>query len=214
MTWLNSKIFPETVVLGNGAFPEHPFPLKILKNAKTIVCCDGAANGLINHNIIPTIIIGDMDSISNENRLKYKDIIIQIQEQETNDQTKAVEWAINIGISEIVILGATGKREDHTIGNISLLCDYAKKIQVCAVSNYGIINPVLESTTFESFAGQQISIFSLDPQTKVNSVNLKYPLNELTLKSWWMGTLNESTGNSFSLTFESGELVVFQTFGA
>ena len=204
--------FSKTVILGNGAFPKHPIPLKILELAETIICCDGAANELIAHGIEPAVIIGDMDSISLENYQKFKDIIIQIADQDTNDQTKAVEWAVKNGYSDVVILGATGKREDHTIGNISLLCNYARKIKVCSVSDNGIFTPVLENTKFESFVGQQVSIFSLNPSTKINSDNLKYSLHDLSLSSWWMGTLNESLGDSFSLHFMDGELIVFQMF--
>jgi thiamine pyrophosphokinase len=204
--------FSKTIILGNGSFPKHSIPLAILKNAETIICCDGAANELIAFGLKPSVIIGDMDSISSENKEKYNDIIVQIADQETNDQTKAIDWAVKNGMTEVVILGATGKREDHTIGNISLLCDYARKIKVCCVGNNGIFIPVLQSTEFKSHKGQQISIFSLKPQTKITSKNLKYPLNELTLKSWWMGTLNESLGENFSLSFKNGELIVFQVF--
>jgi thiamine pyrophosphokinase len=209
---MNLITLSKTIILGNGSFPKHPIPLAILKNAETIVCCDGAANELIASGMKPSVIIGDMDSISTENKRKYKDIIIQIADQEINDQTKAIEWAVGNGLEEVVILGATGKREDHTIGNISLLCDYARKIKVCSVGNNGIFTPVLQSAEFKSYKGQQISIFSLKPETKITSENLKYPLNELTLKSWWMGTLNESLCEYFSLNFENGELVVFQVF--
>jgi thiamine pyrophosphokinase len=209
---MNSTIFSKTIILGNGNYPRHHIPLEILKNAETIICCDGAADELISCGMVPTVIVGDMDSISSENRQKYKDIIVQIADQDTNDQTKAIEWAIKNGYSDVVILGATGKREDHTIGNISLLCYYAKKIKVCSISDNGVFTPVLKNSTFKSFAGQQISIFSLSPRTQITSENLKYPLDELSLKSWWMGTLNESMGDNFSLNFENGELIVFQVF--
>jgi thiamine pyrophosphokinase len=209
---IEARQFSKTIILGNGAFPKHPISIEILKNAETIICCDGAADELIARGMQPTLIIGDMDSISSVNRLKYKEIITQIPDQDTNDQTKAIEWAIKYGYSDIVILGATGKREDHTIGNISLLCNYANRIKVCSVSNNGIFTPVLKSSTFKSFAGQQVSIFSLNSETKITSENLKFPLNELNLKSWWMGALNESMGESFSLMFEKGEVIVFQVF--
>jgi thiamine pyrophosphokinase len=204
--------YSKVVVLGNGAFPKHPIPVGILKNAETIICCDGAANELIKFGLNPSIIVGDMDSISSENKLKFRDIIIQIDDQETNDQTKAVNWAVVNGFKEIVILGATGMREDHSIANISLLCNYLKTIKVFAVSDYGIFTPVLNSTSFNSYAGQQVSIFSLNPETKITSENLKFPLDQLSLKSWWMGSLNESTGDKFSLRFENGELIIFQVF--
>jgi len=153
-----------------------------------------------------------MDSISEINRIKYQDIVVKISEQDTNDQTKAIEWAIRNGHSDVVILGNTGKREDHTIGNISLLCDYSEKINVCAVSNSGIFTPVNKSADFPSFCGEQVSIFSVYKASKISSHNLKYQLNDMILESWWMGTLNESLGDTFSLFFETGHLIVFQSF--
>ncbi len=65
-----------------------------------------------------------MDSIPGDLREKYAGKIITIKDQEINDLTKAVYFAQNVGQEEIVILGATGLREDHTLGNISLLADY------------------------------------------------------------------------------------------
>lgn len=209
---VKAEKFPKTIILSNGTFPVHKVPLDILKQAETVICCDGAANELIQNGFTPSVIIGDMDSISTENKEKYKNIIIEVASQDTNDQTKAVEWAIDNGYDEICILGATGKREDHTIGNIALLCTYMKKIKVCMISNYGIFTPIYKPTVFNSFTGQQVSIFSLIPDTIINSENLRYPLNHSQFKSWWMGTLNESLSQNFSLNFENGELIVFQSF--
>ena len=209
---MNPDQFSKTIVLANGSFPKHQIPLEILKNASVIVCCDGAADVLIDHGITPARIIGDMDSISDINREKYKDIIIVNKGQDSNDQTKAVEYCISQGYSDLTILGATGKREDHTIGNISLLSQYGKFINIKTVCDYGVFVPIFKSTTFDSFRGQQVSIFSLTPDLKISSKNLKYPLHNLRLKSWWMGTLNECSGDSFSLAFDTGELIVFLAF--
>jgi thiamine pyrophosphokinase len=209
---MNSGQFSKTIILSNGAYPKHPVPLKILKEAESLICCDGAVDELIANGILPTVIIGDMDSISPINKEKYKNITIQLNDQETNDQTKAVEYCLRQGYSDITILGATGKREDHTLGNISLLCNYRNKIKVCAVSDYGVFTPIIESTSFSSFCSQQVSIFSLTPEIKINSENLKYPLDNLQLKFWWMGTLNESLSDKFSIFFDKGELIIFQVF--
>ena len=68
----------------------------------------------------PEAIVGDLDSLSPEIAERFADRLYQDSEQDTNDLTKAVRWCIDKGYEEIVILGATGKREDHTIANISL----------------------------------------------------------------------------------------------
>ena len=116
----------EAVVLANGEYPTAPLPLEILAGAPYVVCCDGGADEYIRQGHIPNLIIGDGDSISEENRKKYGHLLHRIAEQETNDQTKAVNYLLSQGKRRIAIVGATGKREDHTLGNISLLMDYMR----------------------------------------------------------------------------------------
>ncbi len=202
----------EVVILCDGSFPKHPVPLSLLKNAKQIICCDGAADKLIEFGMIPSFVVGDIDSVSEKTKSDFADRIVYSSDQETNDQTKAIEFILKKGVQNVVILGATGKREDHTIGNISLLLNYAEKLNVISVSNSGIFHPVLKSQEFSSFKGQQVSIFSIGIPSAITSKNLKYPLHQTVLNSWWMGTLNESLNESFSLEFNNGKLIVFQKF--
>ena len=117
---------PEAVILANGEYPSHPLPLQMLENAEFVVCCDGAANEYILRGHTPDVIIGDGDSLSPEYKELFSPIVHQIADQETNDQTKAVHFLQKKGFRKIAIVGATGKREDHTLGNISLLIDYMK----------------------------------------------------------------------------------------
>ena len=122
-------------------------------------------------------------------------------DQDTNDLTKAVAWCSERGYRDLVIVGATGKREDHTIGNISLLAEYIKDVNVKMVTDTGILMALTESSVVSSFPGQQVSIFSIDPETEITSHGLRYPLDRKKIENWWVATLNESTGDSFSLEF-------------
>ena len=114
----------DAVILANGDYPSASLPLRILKEAPYVVCCDGGANEYIAKGYLPDVIIGDGDSLSQENRIKYASLICYNPDQETNDQTKAIQYLLAQGKRRIAIVGATGKREDHTIGNISLLMEY------------------------------------------------------------------------------------------
>ena len=105
---------PEAVVVGNGDFPSHPFPLAVLDASPCVVCCDGGADALVDSGRVPGWIVGDGDSLSETNRVRFHDRIHRISEQETNDQTKAVIFLAAKGIRRMVLVGATGKREDHT----------------------------------------------------------------------------------------------------
>ena len=203
----------KVVILANGRFPEAGIPLGYLKTADFIVCCDGAVDKLVDFGLEPGAIVGDMDSITLANAVRYKErIFSEPEDQESNDLTKAVKYCLDKGISEVVILGATGLREDHTVGNISLLADYAEYISARMVTDYGFIIPVSSNDLVSSRPGQQISIFAMDKGMKLTSSNLKYPLENIELKNLWMGTLNESLSESFSIEFNSGRLLVFLDF--
>ena len=202
----------ETIILADGSFPKHEIPLGCLRNAARIVCCDGAAQSLLTFGLEPFAIVGDCDSLTPEIAEKYADRIFRSTGQDTNDLTKSVKWCSENGYTDLVILGATGKREDHTIGNISLLAEYAASANIRMVTDTGILFPVPESGQYECFKGQQVSIFSIDPETEITSMGLKYPLKNRKLKNWWEATLNEATGSSFELVLRGGPLIVFQKY--
>lgn len=197
------------VIVADGSFPEHEIPLGYLKNAGKIICCDGSAGNLVSAGYIPDAIVGDLDSLTENLAIRFADRIFLDESQDTNDLTKAVQWCREMNYNEIVIVGATGKREDHTIGNISLLAEYAKTMNVKMVTDTGIFIPFLKSCTVQSFPGQQVSLFSIDPETKITSSGLKFPLNGIKISNWWVATLNVAPGDSFSLDFSNGKVIVY-----
>jgi thiamine pyrophosphokinase len=201
-----------TVILADGSFPVHEIPLGYLKDSERIICCDGSAGSLVRAGFKPLAIVGDLDSLEDEIAEKYSDRLYGDRDQEKNDLTKAVSWCSGRGFNEIAILGATGKREDHTLGNISLLAEYARQANVVMITDTGIIRPYLNSCKVPSFPGQQVSIFSIDPDTCITSSGLKYKLEGMKLHNWWRATLNEATGDSFELRFEGGPLLVYLKF--
>ena len=42
-TMINEHYIPEAVILANGEYPTHPLPLRMLEEAKFVVCCDGVS---------------------------------------------------------------------------------------------------------------------------------------------------------------------------
>ena len=215
----------DCVIIANGNYPTHPVPLSILHTANYICCCDGAAQALMEHGIMPHAIVGDGDSLSDDFKAKHSDIIHIIDEQEYNDLTKATRFALNHlrasrpstpssddgqACPTICYLGCTGRREDHTLGNISLLAYYMREFGIRPVmyTDHGFFMPFHGNGTFPSFPRQQISIFNLSC-TRLSSERLKwqaYPAREM-----WQGTLNEAIGTSFTIQ-ANGEYMLFQTY--
>jgi len=201
-----------TVIIANGAFPRHPVPLSFLREASHIICCDGATEALLEYGLEPDHIVGDLDSLSQELQQRYSHCLHHDPDQYANDLTKSVKFCAEKQWNEITIIGATGKREDHSLGNISLLADYAAYVKVQLITDYGVFTPLLKSGSFESFAGQQVSVFSLAPDTVFTFHGLKYPITGQTITSWWQGTLNEAIGGDFFVGMDHGKALVFRKF--
>jgi thiamine pyrophosphokinase len=201
----------KTIVLADGIFPSHRIPLAFLRQADRIICCDGATQNLLNTGLEPDYIVGDLDSISETLKTRFSPILSYNPDQETNDLTKAIQFCIKNDWHEITILGATGKREDHTLGNLSLLADYGKTVPVQLLTDYGVFVPQSKSAVYESYPGQQVSIFSLTPATFFTTHNLIYPIKNKTLTAWWQGTLNESLSEHFTIEMTEGKALIFRT---
>lgn len=203
------KFTPQAVVLAAGDYPTHHTPLDILKEAQFVACCDGAVNEYAAHGGEPNVIVCDGDSISSKNQKYFASVIVKIPEQETNDLTKTIKHLKSLGFTQIAIVGATGKREDHTLGNISLLLEYmAMGLDVRMYTDHGVFIPVCDDCTFESYSGQQVSIFNFGAK-KLRAEGLQYPLSDFT--NWWQGTLNQSEGSYFNI-HAYGKYIVFLTY--
>ena len=149
-----------------------------------------------------------MDSLSQSMKEKYSDIIVQIDEQEHNDQTKAFRWVLDnlSGVGSIYILGATGEREDHTIGNISLLMEYARTYDLDAmgitlemVSDHSTIFAITDTYEMECGEGRKVSIFSPDNSLRIKSEGLEWPTDGVVFDNWWKATLNRASQDKVRL---------------
>jgi thiamine pyrophosphokinase len=192
----------DAVIVANGQFPSHAVPLDILKGARHIVCCDGA----IHHVPSAEVIIGDGDSVPDE----YRDRLICIEEQDDNDLTKATRYCLSQGWQKIAYLGATGLREDHTLGNISLLMRYYREMNVKGMmfTDYGFFTPAYGNRTFSTMKGQQVSIYNFGCH-QLSSEGLRWDCYNF--EQWWQGTLNEALTDSFSISAD-GYYLVYQTY--
>ena len=202
----------KTVILANGQFPAHATPVAALHAAARIVCCDGAADKLAAAGLSPDWVVGDLDSLSAAARERHAGRLVCVREQETNDLSKAFRFCLSQGWRDLLIVGATGLREDHTLGNLSLLADFAREAAVLLLTDTGWFTPLLASASLTSCAGQPVSIFSFDPQAAVSAEGLKYALEGVRLTRWWQATLNEARGPAFKLAFTGGPLLVYQAY--
>lgn len=191
------------VILAQGDFPTSEKCLRLMREADVLLCCDGAAAKAVAAGFEPNGIVGDLDSLDVDFQERYASKLFHDRDQECNDQTKAFRRALQLQPDRIVILGGTGRREDHTLGNISLLADYtvqAPDFHVEMWSDYGHFEVIRDSATLPSRPGQEISLFSFDPTLKVHADGLRYPTDAVVFDTLWKATLNVAEGTSFTLT--------------
>lgn len=201
------------IIIASGAAPKNAYLYKLLAQARHIICCDGALNTLEQNNIEPNYIVGDCDSISQAQKQKHADKIKYSPDQNSNDLTKAIDFAVNeLHLDNIIILGATGLREDHSLANIALLVKYAQYLKnIILLSDYGFFKVYTEKVVVPTVCNQQISLFAISNNCIVTTHGLKWDLNNLVLDSWHSGTLNQATSTSFVLQ-ASQPVIVYHAF--
>lgn len=172
----------------------------ILANAERVVACDGAANAYFAHfQKYPTLIVGDLDSFSCASSQSCSDALLRLRripEQETNDLAKAVMVCRENGWTNPVILGATGKRDDHTLGNIVRAFEFGLEI----VTDYGCFAPITGTAKFSVTPGSPISIFAPDPATRATSRGLQWPLDNVKFLNLYCATLNRASDSVVEIT--------------
>ena len=205
------------VIVGNGQFPKREYPLYLLESADYVVCCDGALDTYLRHfkgrNLRrPDVVIGDMDSLSKKTAERFRDIAVKIDEQETNDQSKAFHYILEHfpDVDTVHILGATGKREDHTVGNLSLLMEYAREMRrqdcgrtvfVDIVSDWSTAFAITDTCTLDVGEGRSVSIICPDNSLNIKSEGLVWPTDNVVFDNLWQATLNRASADRISLTF-------------
>ena len=187
-----------TVVLAAGDFPRKGGAAwKLLAGATRVVACDSAADAYRRRfRKWPTVIIGDLDSFSRPNLFPISCSLIPVSDQDTNDLEKALSYCAQQGWRDPVIVGATGKREDHSLGNVFRALDYNCTI----VTDHGRFIPVRDKATLTVAKGAAVSIFAPDPKTRMTSKGLEWPLAPVRFRNLYCATLNRATASRVTLT--------------
>ena len=206
-----------TVILAAGDFPRKGGAAwKLLAAATRVIACDSAADAYRRwFRRWPDVIIGDLDSIVGGPRRSGTDrrpseggavrpgphasqpsVCVRIPDQNTNDLEKAMTYCAAHGWRNPVIVGATGKREDHAIGNVFRALDYGCEI----VTDHGRFIPVRGKATLKVAKGAAVSIFAPDPKTRMTSRGLEWPLDDVRFRNLHCATLNRATSVRVTLT--------------
>ena len=193
----------KALIVGN-----RPLGSKIIELAKDklIVAADAGADRLLKYNIIPDIVIGDLDSISNKTSTKLEEWIVSNKNIQKTDLEKAVDYAFEKGATKIQIVGWSGGRIDHTLAALGL----AFNPKISLIDEQFTVETVIGSKTIR---GSESTLFSLMamPEARVSVTGARWELQHEKLKMGGRGIHNEiGSSGEVNIDCHSGNLLVIQ----
>lgn len=136
------------------------------QSADIVICADGGAKHLFNKNLAPDIVVGDLDSLDLDIIKSFQSLGVELQKHPTHkdksDTELAIEYAIEKGANDIVLLGATGTRLDHSMANIMMLYKLVNKnINVVIIDSHNEVFITKSQLRLNKKEGYFISIIPL-----------------------------------------------------
>lgn len=210
------------VVISGGKI-EDDFACEILRQQSpaVIIAADSGMEFLYRNSIRPDVIVGDFDSVHSEalsyfrqqSGIRFHELI---PEKDDTDTESAIRLAISMGAEEIILLGGTGSRMDHVLGNIELLgIGMNAKVPITMLDSHNRIRMIRQNMTLQR-DGQFGKYVSLIPYTEqVEHVYLrgfKYPLEDYCLRGFCsIGVSNEIVEKEAEIAFDGGILLVIES---
>ncbi len=206
------------VIVCSGSVIDYSCHEKYFKNAKFVICVDGGAKHIRNMGLIPDVLIGDLDSITKEDFEYLSDRNVKVvkypSEKDMTDTEIAVNFAVESGCTEIIIIGGIGTRLDHSLGNIFLLRKLLEKgIKGVIVNEYNEITLIKDRISILREEGFKLSLLPLTHIVEgISTKGLYYELNYEDLEMGSSrGISNEFNAETAEITLRNGILMVIKS---
>lgn len=206
----------KAIIIGGGDAPSEELIHRYLDENSIIIAADGGANVLYNYGINPDYLLGDFDSIAPHilEKMKTSCPIINFPiDKDYTDSDLALDKAKELGASEVIFLGCTGKRLDHFLGNICVIYRALKMgIKAYIIDQCNVIYLSDKSLTLEGIEGDSFSLLSYFENVKGLTIKgAKYPLENFDLSTSNNLTLsNKFKNKEVEIEFSSGILMIIR----
>ena len=205
-----------TLLLCNGEPPSRTLLRRLAARADMIVAADGGANAALRSGIRPDVVIGDLDSILPETRKQLKDaLVVRVRRQDNTDMEKALDFISASGHADVAIAGATGRRIDFTLGNLSVFWNYAGALDITFVGDGWRAFPVGRRRTVTAPRGTTVSLVPFGSCAGITLRGLRYTLTDAAMRVGEIGVSNVVRRSPFTVTVRRGKmlLVIFDRKG-
>ena len=205
----------KAIIVANGTLSRDMAIQSLLADADLVIAADGGAVHLQRLGVSPDIIIGDLDSISDDALASFKSEQIPMAahpaRKDQTDTELCIDYALAQGCREILFLGVTGNRLDHTLANIFLLRRLADQGITARITDaHNDIYLVLSDLVLKGVPGDLLSVIPVsDRVTGLTLTGLEYPLTDKTLHMGTaLGVSNCFTGHEATVHIDSGAVIV------
>jgi thiamine pyrophosphokinase len=203
------------IIFANGLIPDLECARQLIRPGDTLYAADGGTRHALALGFMPSVVIGDLDSIIPDDRKELEAQAVEIQQYPRNKNETDLELALNsavqAGYREILIVGALGGRLDQTLANLSLLCEPRLSLFDIRIDD-GVEEAFFTRNTCE-IRGRSGDIVSLLPWggevTGISTRGLRWPLSGETLfPDRTRGISNELLLDNASIILKSGLLLI------
>lgn len=185
---------------------------QIAKDCDLLIAADGGAKYFVDMGLTPHIIIGDMDSVDSDtwkNNSGIKHIRYPI-DKDKSDAELAVEYALEHGCKQVILVAATGGRLDHTLGNVALIASHPGQVALFDGISTLIAVDKSEKCKLHGRVGTRVSLIPYGSgSSKLRTNGLKYALWDECLNSDTHGLSNELSKTETCVCVSNGILLVY-----
>lgn len=186
---------------------EAPKSLPNMSKYDIICATDGAYQFLKEQQIQPHFISGDFDSLK---ELPKKIEVLHTPNQNFTDFDKILQILFDKGFVNIDVFGASGKEQDHFLGNLHTAIQWQKKLKLTFFDNYQKYFLAQKKTIITNCKNKIISLVPLKKATQITTFGLQYPLKKDNLIfGKKIGTRNKAIENKVIINYNKGNLFIF-----
>jgi thiamine pyrophosphokinase len=176
------------VIFANGEFPDPQGTRDLLRSNDFVIAADGGAHHALVIGISPHVIIGDLDSLSADDRSRLEAagsrIVSFSSRKDETDLELALGHAVRQGATEIIVLTALGGRLDQTMANLMLLTlPELSGLDTRIIEGPQTAFLIRDEALIEGQPGDIVSLIPLGGDAVgVTAEGLEWPLREDTLR--------------------------------
>lgn len=204
------------LLVANGPFRWTEELSALAAGARLLLAADGGANHLGRIGLRPTAVIGDLDSITPGIRAFIgEERMIHRPDQDRTDLDKALAYAFDeLELEELTVLGATGGRLDHAVGNLGLLARRAMGARLRILAHDHQVVAVAGEISLPAAPGETWSFFTFDPAVRVTLEGVKWPVTRVALDPPGRPSIsNEAAADRVVVRADGGAVVITRWFG-